>query len=295
LNLRPPGPQGGDGGQPYPRFPDFIGVSRGRVDPSFAQFVALIVALLLREHASGSGARSASTRVAARPRGRELGALAGRHGSGRQQARRRLPRSRQRRAAGVADHDAGPSTVWRCAPVATRRANAVRRPARACRCLTAGIPGGNLGGFWIRRQAAVTATVPPSATKRSELRQLRAAHCVRGVPHRGGDPANAATALRLARPLSRRAVVGSWEARCGGKAAVSEGRTRSLATRMRPGGLSISAEARAARRMPSRGSRLRWGADDLRCRSLGGAAAGLSGRERPCRSRSRRRTLRRYV
>ena len=32
---------------------------------------------------------------------------------------RRLPQSRQRRAAGVADHDAGPSRAWRCAPLAT--------------------------------------------------------------------------------------------------------------------------------------------------------------------------------
>jgi hypothetical protein len=26
-----------------------------------------------------------------------------------------------------------------------------RQAARPCFCLTAGIPGGNLGGFWIRR------------------------------------------------------------------------------------------------------------------------------------------------
>ncbi len=44
---------------------------------------------------SGPGARSASTRMAARPREREPGALAGRHGSGRQQAHQRLPQSRQ--------------------------------------------------------------------------------------------------------------------------------------------------------------------------------------------------------
>jgi hypothetical protein len=44
--------------------------------------------------------------------------LAGRRGSGRQQAHRRLPQSRQRRAAGVADLNAGPSSAWRCAPLA---------------------------------------------------------------------------------------------------------------------------------------------------------------------------------
>jgi hypothetical protein len=47
---------------------------------------------------SGPGAGSPSTRVAARPREREPGALAGRHGSGRQQAHRRLLQSRQSRA-----------------------------------------------------------------------------------------------------------------------------------------------------------------------------------------------------
>jgi hypothetical protein len=45
----------------------------------------------------GPGARSALRRVAARPREREPDALAGRRGSGRQQAHRRLPQSRQRR------------------------------------------------------------------------------------------------------------------------------------------------------------------------------------------------------
>ena len=30
-----------------------------------------------------------------------------------------------------------------------------------CFCLTAGIPGDNLGRFWIRRRAAVTTRVPP--------------------------------------------------------------------------------------------------------------------------------------
>ena len=49
------------------------------------------------------------------------GALAGRRGSGRQQAHRRLPQPRQRRAAGLADHDAGPSRAWRCGPLATSR------------------------------------------------------------------------------------------------------------------------------------------------------------------------------
>jgi hypothetical protein len=48
-------------------------------------------------------------------------ALAGRRGSGRQQAHRRLPRSRQRRAAGVADHNAGSLTgQMRTYGVATR-------------------------------------------------------------------------------------------------------------------------------------------------------------------------------
>ena len=42
-----------------------------------------------------------------------------------------------------------------------------RRAARPCFCLTAGIPGGNLGGFWIRRRAAVTARVPPRRQWRS--------------------------------------------------------------------------------------------------------------------------------
>jgi hypothetical protein len=45
----------------------------------------------------------------------------GSRGSGWQQAHRRLPQSRQRRAAGVADHDTGPSRVWRCAPLAKPR------------------------------------------------------------------------------------------------------------------------------------------------------------------------------
>jgi len=70
---------------------------------------------------SGPGARSALTRMAVRPREREPGALAARRGSGRQQAHRRLPQSRQRRAAGVADHNAGPSKAWRCAPSANLR------------------------------------------------------------------------------------------------------------------------------------------------------------------------------
>jgi len=64
------------------------------------------------------GARSASMRVAARLREREPGAFAGCRGSGRQLAHRRLSQSRQRRAAGVADHDAEPSRACRCAPLA---------------------------------------------------------------------------------------------------------------------------------------------------------------------------------
>ena len=44
-------------------------------------------------NSSGPGARSALTRMAARPREREPGALAARRGSGRQQAHRRLPQS----------------------------------------------------------------------------------------------------------------------------------------------------------------------------------------------------------
>ena len=67
-------------------------------------------------------------RVAACPREREPGALAGCRGSGRQQGHRRLPQSRQRRAVGVADYDAGPSRAWRCAPCGDQR---VRRGARA--------------------------------------------------------------------------------------------------------------------------------------------------------------------
>jgi hypothetical protein len=46
---------------------------------------------------SGPAARSASTRVVAQPPEREPGALAGRLGSGRQQAHRRHPQTRQRR------------------------------------------------------------------------------------------------------------------------------------------------------------------------------------------------------
>ena len=80
---------------------------------------------------SGPGARSALTSVAARPREREPGALAGRRGSGRRQAHRRLRQSRRRRAAGVADHHAGPSRAWRCVPLAIRRTWLLRvwRPA----------------------------------------------------------------------------------------------------------------------------------------------------------------------
>ena len=76
---------------------------------------------------SGPGARSALTRVAVRPRERESGELAGCRGSGRQQAHRRLSQSRRKRAAGVADHEAGPSRVWRCSLLANRRCAAVRR------------------------------------------------------------------------------------------------------------------------------------------------------------------------
>jgi hypothetical protein len=85
---------------------------------------------------SGPGARSALTRVAARPREREPGALAGRRGSGRQQAHRRLPQSRRSRAAGVADHDAGPSMTWRCAPLA-RSASSTDRGRETCNCPSA--------------------------------------------------------------------------------------------------------------------------------------------------------------
>ena len=41
-----------------------------------------------------------------------------------------------------------------------------RQAARPCFCLTAGIPGGNLGGFWIRQRAPVTARVPPWRRRR---------------------------------------------------------------------------------------------------------------------------------
>ena len=76
-------------------------------------------------------------------------ALAGCRGSGRQQAHWRLPQSRQRRAAGVADHNAGPSRrrdghLWRGAggePSAGPRPHYCRRwctrpPARDCLCPT---------------------------------------------------------------------------------------------------------------------------------------------------------------
>ena len=56
---------------------------------------------------------------------------AGSRGSGGQHAHRRLPKSRRRRAAGVADHDAGPSRAWRCAPLANPRARPARRPSAA--------------------------------------------------------------------------------------------------------------------------------------------------------------------
>ena len=84
------------------------------------------VVLLVR-----TGSEVALTSVAARPREREPGALAGRRGSGRRQAHRRLRQSRRRRAAGVADHHAGPSRAWRCVPLAIRRTWLLRvwRPA----------------------------------------------------------------------------------------------------------------------------------------------------------------------
>ena len=74
---------------------------------------------------SGPGARSALTRVAARPREREPGALAGCRGSLRQEAHRRLPQSRQRRAAGVADHNSG-----RLGGEADTAGDGAKRPAR---------------------------------------------------------------------------------------------------------------------------------------------------------------------
>jgi hypothetical protein len=76
---------------------------------------------------SGPEARSALTRVADRPREREPSALAGRRGPGRQQAQWRLPKARQRRAAGTADHNAGLSRAWRCAPLAKLRCVTSRR------------------------------------------------------------------------------------------------------------------------------------------------------------------------
>ena len=51
--------------------------------------------------------------------------------SGRQQAHRRLPQSRQRRAAGVADHNAGPSRASRCAPLAKSASLAQDGPTHA--------------------------------------------------------------------------------------------------------------------------------------------------------------------
>jgi hypothetical protein len=62
---------------------------------------------------SGPEARSALTRVAACLREREPSALAGRRGPSRQQAQRRLPKARQGRAAGTADHNAGLSRAWK--------------------------------------------------------------------------------------------------------------------------------------------------------------------------------------
>jgi hypothetical protein len=80
---------------------------------------------------SGPGARSALTRVAAHPREREPAALADRRGSGRQQAHRRLPQSRQSRAVEATDHGAARSTsrdaqVWRDA---RRTSSTAPRPA----------------------------------------------------------------------------------------------------------------------------------------------------------------------
>ena len=56
--------------------------------------------------------------VTAGPGERQRRALASRRGSGRRQAPRRLSQPRQRRAAGVADHNAGLSRACRCALLA---------------------------------------------------------------------------------------------------------------------------------------------------------------------------------
>jgi len=91
----------------------------------------------------------ASTPVAAPPRERAPGALASRHGSGGEQALSRLPQSRQRRAAAVADHDTRPSTAWRCSPLANLRF-APRPPRETCIGVGAvvelfGVDGRNVG------------------------------------------------------------------------------------------------------------------------------------------------------
>jgi hypothetical protein len=99
-------------------------------------------------NSSPPAATRASTPVAAPLRERQPGAPASHRGSDCRQAHRRLPQLRQRRAAGVTDHNAGPSRAWRCAPLGkgrergglradTRIGVAAVLQAAACHALTA--------------------------------------------------------------------------------------------------------------------------------------------------------------
>ena len=82
-----------------------------------------------------TGSEVAVDGVAARPREREPRVLAGRPGLDRQQVHRRLPQPRQRRAAGVADHNAEPSRASRCEPLARPgAATCLGVQARLCVC-----------------------------------------------------------------------------------------------------------------------------------------------------------------
>ena len=108
----------------------------------------------------------------------------------RQQTHRCLPQSRQRRAAGVADHDAGRSRAWRCAPLAisvtlvkagSSRAFAVARVSRANADawlrLSAGthaVRAESVAG--LREKQLPDADRPCACTKRGEFAMVMSAH-----------------------------------------------------------------------------------------------------------------------
>ena len=79
--------------------------------------------------------------------------------SGREQAHPRLSQSRQRRAAGVADHNAGPSRAWR-SPLANVRSRAPRR-REPCSSVDALLPQSQIGA------APDGALSPPAGRGRS--------------------------------------------------------------------------------------------------------------------------------